>query len=63
MNRSVITNPLLLFLKPSYWFEKVNSDEERMQLNSIINDEDSDAFEPDPTGLYASVKIEKLSKV
>jgi hypothetical protein len=28
-----------------------------------MNEEDSDAFEQEPTGLYASVKIENLTKV
>lgn len=40
----------------------MSSGEDRAQL-SAINDDDIDAFEPDPVGLYASVRLENLSKV
>lgn len=40
----------------------MSSYDDRAQL-SAINDDDTDAFEPDPVGLYASVRLENLSKV
>lgn len=54
--------PFYFPFMPSYWFESYNKEEERVHLNSM-NEEDSDAFEQEPTGLYASVKIENLTKV
>jgi hypothetical protein len=65
----IVTQQKFLFLnyifKPSYWFENIGrKDEERVQLNPIYAHEiDNGAFEQEPNGLYASVKIENLTKV
>ena len=50
--------------KPSYWSEKYDKGAEELEdVEATGTQKNSNAFEQEPTDLYASVKIRNMTKV